>query len=330
MCDSSSNLFNGPVRQGSNLVSLLVAGASPKMLIMGVASVAAGTASAALRGNLEILPATMCLIFALLFQIAGTYWHIYVENRRVCDTRYIDDAVEDDAGQELSRTRVLREAAFAFLILDAMVGLALLVMSGLWSLVVGCVLALVVYLTFGGSRPLSRSPWGIICTFLLFGPVGVMGTCMVQSGQEASYLLTYYDIEPALYISVVMGLMAVNCNIVHNIASLDVDRAMGRRTIPMAAGERLVRTLFVANGIVWTAIMACLALVQNFNIWEMMIVPVLTLGVNSWLSVKLPEAREKGTGLQLAANLNMLFLALAMLVVALIDGAADDSARFIF
>lgn len=329
MRDQFSNPSDNTGVQRTTLTGMLLSGATVPMLLLGVASVVAGSAAAALRGNLEILPATLCLFFAIFFQVAGTYWHFYIELKRISHSEDIDDAVRDEVTEGLPRTVVLREAAFAFLLLGVTVGLAILVMSGVWSLSVAIVLAAIVYLTFGGPRPLAHSPWGVLCTFLLFGPVGVIGTCLVQSGQEASSLLTYYDIEPSLYLSVVMGLMAVNCNIYHNMIRISADRVQGRRTLPMAVGPGVARMIFVANGFLWTAVLAWLSVVQNFNIWVTLAVPVLSLGVNLWLSMKLPEADHK-PGLQFAVNLNMLFLALTVLVISVAYGAADDSARFIF
>ena len=317
-----------------SITGLLVHNAAPRMLLMSMATVAAGTAAAALRGNMELLPATLCLLFALFVQIAGTYMHFYVETRRR-KLRFDDEVVDpdslDDALGQLPRASVLRASASAFMILAATVGLALLAMGGLWTLLVAVVLVAVVWLTFMAPRPMAETSLGVVSTFLLFGPVGVIGTCLAQSGHEASSLMSFYDVEPSLYLSVVMGLMAVNCGIFHNIASRKMDMALGKQTFPVVAGKRLSLFIFGLNGILWVVALGMLCLVQNLTGWLWyMTVPALTMIVNFYLCRKLAEMPADLQRYQIWINANMLFLSVAVLVVSIRPGASDDSGLIIF
>lgn len=306
----------------ASVPALLVKGAAPEMLMISVATVAGGTAAATLRGNLEVFPATLCLIFALLTQVAATYWHFYVKARSYDDSNELVDA----EFSRLPKTSVLREAALGVGILAVTVALALIAMGGIWTLVLGAVLVVVIFFTFGGRRPLSDTPWGVLSTFLLFGPVGVTGTCLLQSCHEAGSLLNFYDIEPALYISAVMGLMAVNCGLFHGVAHIEVDEVIEKKTFPSFFGMRITKVLFIANGFLWTAICAWLCRVQHLEEWYFyMIVPVATLVANCVIAAKLSGSVRSLHRLQVYANINMLVMALAMLVVSLFVGAADDS-----
>lgn len=307
----------------SSVSALLVQGAAPEMLMISVATVAGGTAAATLRGNLEVFPATLCLVFALLTQISATYWHFYLKARSYHNS---NDMVDAEFAR-LPKTSVLRESALGVGILAVTVALALMAMDGIWTLVVGSVLAVVLFFTFGGRRPLSDSHWGILSTFLLFGPIGVIGTCLLQSCHEAGSLFNFYDIEPALYISAVMGLMAVNCGLLYGVAHIEVDGVMEKKTIPSLFGIRITRVLFVADGFLWTALYAWLCQVQHLEEWYFyMILPVAVLVSNCMIAARLSVGDRRGLRrLQLYANLNMLVMALAMLVVSLFVGAADDS-----
>ena len=120
---------------------MLVQGAAPEMLMISVATVAGGTAAATLRGNLEVFPATLCLVFALLTQISATYWHFYLKARSYHNS---NDMVDAEFAR-LPKTSVLRESALGVGILAVTVALALMAMDGIWTLVVGSVLAVVLY-----------------------------------------------------------------------------------------------------------------------------------------------------------------------------------------
>lgn len=309
-------------RENVSVPTLLVQGALPQMLLLSVATVAGGTAAATLRGNLEIFPATLCLIFSLLTQVSATYWHFYVKTRSTDDA---NEAVDADFFR-LPKTSVLREAALGVGILAATVGLALVAMAGTFTIIVGVLLLCVIYVTFGGRHPATDSPWGVLCTFLLFGPIGVIGTCLMQSGHEAGSLLNFYDVEPAIYISGILGFMAVNCGLLHGVVSMDSDKKdPARHTFPMRFGIGATRVLFFVNGLLWTALCAALCYVQHIQDWYWyMGLPVAILAVNCWIGMRLGGRDDSGT-IQYAVNLNMLVMAVAMLVVSFFVGAADDS-----
>ncbi len=313
-------------RKEMTLPELLLMGATPRMLLFSIASVIGGTAAATLRGNLEILPATLCLLFAVLAQISGTYWHFYNEIR----IHHIPERTVDSNLIPLSSTTILREAATSFFFLAAMVGLPLMVIAGWWSLIIVVALFAIVYFTYGTKHPLAQKPLGLVSTFLIFGFITVIGTCLVQSAQEAREILRFYDIEPALYIGAIMGLMAVNSNLVINIDQLEADKKSHRKTLPMVIGLRATQTLMVINGLIWTALTVWLGCIQHFYDWWFLIVPVLVFVINWWITAKTTDFSLSKKTIQLTVNLNMLAMAVYMMVIASIFGAADDSARYIF
>lgn len=293
------------------------------MLFLGAATVIAGTAAASLRGNMELLPASLCLIFTLMAQVAGTFWYMYNQANRSGD-----DVEVDRRYSRISRPAVYRETVTSVSIMGSIIGLALLTMAGWWGVVPAVLLLVVVYFTFGGAHPLSRSPWGIISTLLLFGPIGVFCTCLIQSGHEAYSLLNFYDVEPAIYISVIMAMMAFNANLVHNVDNLSADRAMGNVTFPMRCGMGATRVAAVVSSLIWVA--ACWRLFSVQHVQSMLLVmiyPAVSFIVNLVVVVRMSKSRgSASTSLQLVANLNMLAMAVDLLIIAFLQGATDDSA----
>ena len=120
---------------------------------------------------------------------------------------------------------------------------------------------------------------------------------------------------------------AVNCGLLYGVAHIEVDGVMEKKTIPSLFGIRITRVLFVADGFLWTALCAWLCQVQHLEEWYFyMILPVAVLVSNCMIAARLSVGDRRGLRrLQLYANLNMLVMALAMLVVSLFVGAADDS-----
>ncbi len=318
-----------PIYESTSVTGMLARAAHTRMLLISLACVVAGTGAAALRGNMELLPATLCLIFAVLSQLSGSFWYCYNDMKARHEDLDDDDAQSDI--DSIPKATVLREAAIGLLIMDAIIGLALLTMAGFWVLLVGAAVAVTVFFAFAGPRPAIRTPWGVLTTFILFGPIAVIGTTLTQSGHEANRLLNFYDVSPALYIAVVMGLMAVNCNITHNIFHIEHDGSYGRNTLPMKGRKGLAKALFFGNGVVWTVVIALLCVAQNLPDWWMyMSVPAIVLAVNCRLGFLLDNPKADSGKMQLAVNLNMLVMAVAILITSLFIGAPDDSALTIF
>lgn len=57
----------------------LITTRSQSSLMLGAGAVLSGMAAAALHGNFELLPATLCLLFAIFMQLAGNYYYLYYD-----------------------------------------------------------------------------------------------------------------------------------------------------------------------------------------------------------------------------------------------------------
>lgn len=314
-----------------SLPSLLVSGCVPVMLLMGASTALCGTAAACLRGNLEVLPATLCLIFVLLTQIGSTYWHRYIDIKRHY-WESADDSDFDEISGELPDSTVFREAAVAVFMMDAIIALSLLAMAGWWLLAFGAALAAVIYLTFGGPKPLTHSPAGVVSTFLVFGPIGVIGISMVQSAHESYSLLNEYDLMPALILSAVTGLMAVCCNLIYNSIHQEDNRKVGKRTVVTVYGRQAARTAYALCSVAAAVAFSLGCAYLHAEEWYLMyLLPALWLAGNLWLMAMRRKATDTGLSrIQFLVNLNMFLFSLACLVISLFIGNPDDSAMRFF
>lgn len=96
-------------------------------LLLSAGTVVAGTAAAVVRGNMEVLAASVCLLFALSMQLGCNCYHSYLLMRRSEPLPGRLDRVRNE--EQVLSLRVLREGSFACLIISLMLGLTIMTMS---------------------------------------------------------------------------------------------------------------------------------------------------------------------------------------------------------
>lgn len=216
-----------------------VAGSRPRTLWTAVAPVAVGTAAASANphGSAAALPALLALGVALAMQIAVNFANDYSDGVKGTDL----DRIGPDrlvATGKATPTQVKRAAYLAFGV-AALLGIALIVVSGLWWLAPIGLIAIVAAWTYtGSSRPYGYSGWGEISVFVFFGPVAVLGTEVTQA-----YAVTWVGGLGSLGV----GLYAVALLMVNNIRDLDTDAFTGKRTLAVKIGDLRARRLFAVT-----------------------------------------------------------------------------------
>ena len=68
--------------------------------MMGIGAVLAGTASAAIRGNTEYMPATLCIIFVVCAQMSANMYYRYYDVTHNCGNN-IDEGNSSKAVREM-------------------------------------------------------------------------------------------------------------------------------------------------------------------------------------------------------------------------------------
>lgn len=217
-----------------------------RTLPVSVAGVLMGWALSLSVGSVRWLPGIICLIFAILAQIASNFANEYYDFR---------DGL-DRPGREGPRRGVtegditpaaMKRAVFAVLGLACLLGLSLVAWGGWWVIAAGIVIAIGAMAYSAGPWPLSRHGLGEVAVIAFFGIIPVC--------------LTYYLMADALWTptvvlaSVAVGLMGSNVLIVNNYRDADDDRAVGKRTLAVILGRRPMLWLYAANGLIAAALM---------------------------------------------------------------------------
>lgn len=215
-----------------------------RTLPVSVAGVVCGSAYAIGAGSFEVAPALLCLVFAILCQIASNFANEYYDYR----------AGRDRAGREGPRRGVtegditagaMRNAVFITLAIATAVGMTLTLWGGLWLVAVGVLVGVGALAYSTGPYPLSTHCLGEVAVVLFFGVVPVNLTYYLQTLQWSM---------PVALASLAIGLMGANVLIVNNTRDIPDDRAVGKHTLATAFGIRAMTILYAANALAATAL----------------------------------------------------------------------------
>lgn len=189
--------------------------------------------------NLHLTPAILCLVFALLAQIASNFANEYFDFR----------AGRDRPGREGPRRgvtegdltpRAMLAATLLTLAAACAVGLTVVTYAGWWLVAVGVAVAAGVFAYSAGPYPLSTHGLGEVAVILFFGLVPVTLTY---------YLSAHSCPAEVIRAAVAVGLMGANVLIVNNYRDVDDDRAVHKHTLAVRFGRPAMRLLYAANGL---------------------------------------------------------------------------------
>jgi 1,4-dihydroxy-2-naphthoate octaprenyltransferase len=232
------------VKQNSLKAWMLAA--RPKTLSGAAIPVLIGTAFAYADGGFKAIPALVCLLFAMLMQVAANFINDLYDFKKGTDR-------SDRLGPE-------RACAQGWISPEAMTkGIAT---------VISVVFAFF-YTT--GPYPLSYNGWGDLLVLIFFGFVPVGGTYYVQTLNYTA------DIAWA---SLACGLVIDTLLVVNNYRDRDADRLSGKRTVVVRFGERFGRRLYYVLGIIANLITF---FAFCFHGEPMVIVPIIAF---AWLHKK--------------------------------------------
>lgn len=234
-----------------------------RTLPVSTAGVITASALALAFGRFSLTPALLCLVFAVLAQIASNFANEYFDYRDGLDAPGRDGPRRGVTEGDIS-PRAMRLATFLTLGLACAVGLSLLFYGGWWLIIAGVVIALGALAYSAGPYPLSRHALGEVAVIFFFGIIPVNLTFYVMSGQwNWIVFLT----------SVSVGLMGANVLIVNNFRDTEADKAVGKTTLSVLLGKRLMPPLYLVN-----AALAALLAVPAFMLtpaWFLVLIPLL-------------------------------------------------------
>ncbi|NBB78951.1 MAG: 1,4-dihydroxy-2-naphthoate octaprenyltransferase, partial [Verrucomicrobia bacterium] len=178
----------------------------PKTLPAAVAPVLLGSSLAWADSGFQLLPALICLFFALLIQIGTNFANDYLDGVRGTDTE-ARLGPQRAVAAGLVAPVVMRRAAMGVLGLAFCLGLGLIYFGGWWLLLIGVASVVCAWIYTGGPYPLAYNGLGDVFVVLFFGVIAVGCTDYVQVGVLRN---------EALLLGLACGLVVNNILVVNN------------------------------------------------------------------------------------------------------------------
>ncbi|MDE7335098.1 MAG: 1,4-dihydroxy-2-naphthoate octaprenyltransferase [Muribaculaceae bacterium] len=183
--------------------------------------------------------APVCLVFAVLAQIASNFANEYFDYRDGIDTAQGRRGPERGVANGIITPRAMLAATLATLGIACLIGLLTLLRGGWEMLPCGIVIALGALGYSAGPYPFSRHCLGEVAVILLYGLAPVVLTV---------YLLTLTLPAGAWITGAAIGLWGAMVLLVNNYRDIDADRAAGKHTLSTLMGPQGSALLFCALG----------------------------------------------------------------------------------
>lgn len=216
-----------------------------RTLPVSLAGVVAGWAYALHVPGHKLLPGVICLVFAILAQIASNFANEYYDYTAGRDRRGREGPRRGVTEGDIS-PRTMLKATEVTLGLACIVGLSLVAWSGWWLIAVGAGIALGVFAYSTGPYPLSVHGWGEVAVVFFFGLIPVNFTYYLMTGQWSGAVICG---------SAAFGLMGANVLIVNNYRDIEDDRRVGKRTLAVRLGASTMPLLYAVNVLAATVLL---------------------------------------------------------------------------
>ncbi|WP_219413193.1 1,4-dihydroxy-2-naphthoate polyprenyltransferase [Pseudonocardia nigra] len=213
-----------------------IEGARPRTLPIAVSPVLVGTGAAIGSGVVAPGRALLALVVALALIVGVNYANDYSDGIRGTDDERVGPLRL--VGSRAAAPSAVRAAAIVALSVAGLAGLTLVSLSRQWWLItVGALCILGAWYYTGGKRPYGYAGLGEVAVFLFFGPVGVLGTVLTQSGPPGAL---------AIVGAVGVGLLACAVLVANNLRDIPTDEVVGKRTLAVLLGDTDTRRLYAA------------------------------------------------------------------------------------
>lgn len=265
-----------------------------RTLPASVAGVITAAGLAAHFNCFQLLPLILCLLFAVLAQIASNFANEYYDFKQGVDKKGREGFRRGVTEGDIS-PRAMKTAVYITLVIACSIGLSLTYFGGLWLIGVGVAIAVGVFAYSTGPFPLSQNGLGEVAVILFFGLVPVNFTFYLCSGG--------WNLQVFL-VSLALGLIISNIMIVNNYRDADDDRAVGKKTLAVMLGRRTTSIFYLLNG--YVAVALCWPLWAISPAWLAAPASYLFLHTLLWLKI----TRSHGS------QLNPLLGKTAMLILA--------------
>ena len=181
--------------------------------------------------------AVLALVVALALQVGVNFANDYSDGIRGTDDARVGPVRL--VGQGLATPRSVKLAAFAMFGVAALAGLALVLLTqAWWLLLVGAAAIVAAWFYTGGPSPYGYAGLGEVFVFVFFGLVAVVGTTYVQT-LSISWL--------AVAGGVACGSLSVGILLANNLRDIPTDTVSGKRTLAVRIGDARTRAAYLAS-----------------------------------------------------------------------------------
>lgn len=202
---------------------------------------------AAWQGRFKWTPALLCLVFALLAQVASNFANEYYDYKKGTDKKGRVGPRRGVTEGDIKPT-TLRNVTYLTLAVACAVGCCLIPYGG-WKIIpVGVLIAACVLAYSTGPYPLSYHGLGEFTVFLFYGVVPVIASYYVIADQSFDALATLA--------SMTIGFMGVNVLLVNNYRDMDDDKEAGKNTAVVIFGRQLASVAYMFNGFMAIAMLS--------------------------------------------------------------------------
>lgn len=286
-----------------------ISAARPRTLPASVSPVIAASAYAFYAGTFRWIPAVLCLLFALLAQVASNMANDYFDYVKGSDKAGRVGPRRAVASGDIT-PRAMLMGTFCVLGVACAVGLGLVFFAG-WQLIpIGVIIALFALAYTAGPYPLAYHGLGDVTVFLFFGLVAVNMTYYVQALQ--------FDADVFL-LSIAMGLLSINILLVNNYRDMEEDAAANKRTTVVLFERRFALLWYFVNGVV--AVLLLFPCLADFGIVYIFLPAIiyLFLHIKTGLAIKQREGEALNPLLGATAR-NLLVFTILVSVVWICKG----------
>jgi 1,4-dihydroxy-2-naphthoate octaprenyltransferase len=234
-----------------------IEGARPRTLPTAVSPVLAGTGAAIGAGVVAPGRALLALIVSVALVVGVNFANDYSDGIRGTDDERVGPLRL--VGSKAAEPAAVRTIAIVSLSIAGLAGLTLVSLSRQWWLIaVGALCIAGAWLYTGGKRPYGYSGLGEVAVFVFFGPIGVLGTVLTQSGSPGAL---------AIVTAVGVGMLTCAVLVANNLRDIPTDTVVGKRTLAVVLGDTDTRRLYVAL----VTVPLLLSLLAGLRSWPMLL-----------------------------------------------------------
>lgn len=220
------------------------------------------------------IPALLCLVFAVLAQVASNFGNEYYDYKDGLDAPGREGprrgVTEGDITPE-----AMKRATFGTLGAAALIGCCLIPFAGWWLLPLGIVIVLAAMAYSTGPYPLSHHALGEVTVIAFFGVIPVCLTYYLQAGSlPASVVAASFG----------AGLLGANVLIINNVRDRKADADVGKITLAVKIGRPRTMLIYLLNGMAG-ALLLLPALIDMGGLWWLISVGCIFDVFRLWIRV---------------------------------------------